>query len=71
VVGPSEHDNDPSGSIKYGEFLEKLSDYQILNGNYAARSDWSLQLQWANTLSCKKQALLHGVIWSLLTPMGE
>jgi hypothetical protein len=26
-----EHSNEPSGSVKVGEFLEQLSDYQLLN----------------------------------------
>jgi len=27
AVGPCEHDNEPSGSIKSGEFLDQLNDY--------------------------------------------
>jgi hypothetical protein len=30
VVGCFEHSNEPSGSIKGGEFLDKLSDCQLL-----------------------------------------
>jgi hypothetical protein len=29
-VGSCEHNNEPSGSIKGGEFLDQLGDYQIL-----------------------------------------
>jgi hypothetical protein len=30
VAGSYEHGNEPSGSIKSGEFVEYLSDYQLL-----------------------------------------
>jgi hypothetical protein len=30
MVGPCEHSNEPLGSIKDGEFLGQLSDYQLL-----------------------------------------
>jgi hypothetical protein len=30
VAGSCEHDNETSGSIKGGEFLDQLSDYQFL-----------------------------------------
>jgi len=30
VVGSCEHDNEPSGSIKGGEFLDQLIDYAQL-----------------------------------------
>jgi hypothetical protein len=29
VAGSGEHGNEPSSSIKEGEFLDKLSDYQL------------------------------------------
>jgi len=29
-VGSCEHGNEPSGSIKDGEFFDQLSDYQLL-----------------------------------------
>jgi hypothetical protein len=31
---PSEHGNEISGSVKGGEFLDKLSDYQLLKEDY-------------------------------------
>jgi hypothetical protein len=34
--GFCEHGNEPSGSIKGGEFLDYLSDYQFLENNCAA-----------------------------------
>jgi len=30
VAGPCEHNNVPSGSIKYGKFLDQLSDCLLL-----------------------------------------
>jgi hypothetical protein len=33
-----EHDNEPSDSIKGREFLQKLSDYQLLNKDSSLRS---------------------------------
>jgi hypothetical protein len=33
VAGSSDHGNEPSGSIKGGEFLDYLSDYLILKKN--------------------------------------
>jgi hypothetical protein len=34
VTGCCEHGNEPSNFIKYGEFLDYLSDYQLLgNGS--------------------------------------
>jgi len=30
VMGPDEHGNEPSGSIRSEEFLDKLSNYQFL-----------------------------------------
>jgi len=34
VAGSCEHDNEPSGSIKGGELLEQLNEYQLLkNGS--------------------------------------
>jgi hypothetical protein len=38
VVGFCEHGNELSGSIKDGEFLDYLSDYQLLNEDCAPRS---------------------------------
>jgi hypothetical protein len=35
VAGFYEHGDDPSGSIKCGEFLDYLSDYQLLNESSA------------------------------------
>jgi hypothetical protein len=35
VVGRCEHGNEPLGSIKGGEFLDKLSDYQLLKKDSA------------------------------------
>jgi hypothetical protein len=35
VAGSFEHGNKPSGSIKYGEFLDQLSDYQLLKTDSA------------------------------------
>jgi hypothetical protein len=31
VAGSCEHGNEPSDSIKGGEFLDNVSDYQLLN----------------------------------------
>jgi hypothetical protein len=30
VVGSCEHGNEPSGSMKGGEFLDQINDYQFL-----------------------------------------
>jgi len=30
VVGSSEHSNNPSASMRGGEFLDQVSDYQLL-----------------------------------------
>jgi hypothetical protein len=38
VAGSCEHDNEPSGSIKGGDFLYKLSDCQFLKKDSA---EWS------------------------------
>jgi hypothetical protein len=35
VAGPCEHSNEPSGSINGGEFLEWLSDCQLLKKDSA------------------------------------
>jgi hypothetical protein len=35
VAGCSEHGNEPSGSIKGGEFLDLLSDYYLLKKDSA------------------------------------
>jgi hypothetical protein len=35
VAGSREHDNEPSGSIKGGEFLDYLSDCQLLKDGSA------------------------------------
>jgi hypothetical protein len=40
VAGSCEHDHEPSGSIKEGEFLDYLSDYQLLKKDSALWS-WS------------------------------
>jgi hypothetical protein len=37
--GPGEHGNEPSGSIKGGEFFDQLNDCQLLKKDSAA---WSL-----------------------------
>jgi hypothetical protein len=36
----SKHDNERSGFIKSGEFLEQLSDYQLLKRDCASWSEW-------------------------------
>jgi hypothetical protein len=33
ATGSCEHGNEPSSSIKGGEFLDQLSDYQLLKGS--------------------------------------
>jgi hypothetical protein len=38
MAGSSEHDNEHSGSIKCGEFLDYLSDYQLLKEDSATRN---------------------------------
>jgi hypothetical protein len=38
VVGSCEHCNDSSGTIKGGGFLDKLSDYRLLDKNLAPQS---------------------------------
>jgi hypothetical protein len=44
VVRSCEHDNEPSGSIKGGEFLEQLSDCHILNKDSSVRlGKWRLK----------------------------
>jgi hypothetical protein len=35
MVGSFEHGNEPAGSIKGGEFLDHMSDYQILKKDSA------------------------------------
>jgi hypothetical protein len=35
VAGRCEHGNEASGSIKFGQFPDYLSDYQFLNKNSA------------------------------------
>jgi hypothetical protein len=37
-IGTSEHGNEPSGSIKGGEFLAKLSDCQLFKKDSAQRN---------------------------------
>jgi len=54
VEGFCEHDNEPSGFIKGGEFLNELSDCQLLKKNSAM---WS-----QNAVSCGtvvRRCLLH------------
>jgi hypothetical protein len=34
VAGCCEHGNEPSGSIKSGEFLDQLSDYLFVKKDY-------------------------------------
>jgi hypothetical protein len=45
VAGCYEHDNEPSVSIKCGEFLDQLSDYKLLTkdspGLEREGADWS------------------------------
>jgi hypothetical protein len=36
VAGSCEHGNEPSGSIKGGEFLDQLSDYNVLMWDYGS-----------------------------------
>jgi hypothetical protein len=36
VASSCEHNNEPSGSINGEKFLGKLSDYQVLNKEFAA-----------------------------------
>jgi hypothetical protein len=43
VVPPCEHGNEPSDPIKGGEFLDKLSDYQVLKKDSAP---WSQSVGW-------------------------
>jgi hypothetical protein len=35
VMGPAGHSDEPSGTIKSGEFLDYLSDYQLLKKEFA------------------------------------
>jgi len=35
-TGSCEHGNEPSGSIKSGEFLDQLNDYQLLKKDPAS-----------------------------------
>jgi len=42
VAGPREHGNEPSGSIKYGEILDKLRNYYVFE--YSRRCDWGSSL---------------------------
>jgi hypothetical protein len=35
IGGPAEHSNEPSGFIKRKDFLDQVSDHQILNNNIA------------------------------------
>jgi hypothetical protein len=37
VAGQCEHGNEPSGSMKPGEFLDQLSDFQLLKTVSAPR----------------------------------
>jgi hypothetical protein len=34
VAGSCEHGNEPSGSVKYREILESLSDYELLKKDF-------------------------------------
>jgi hypothetical protein len=36
VAGCRKHDNEPSGSIKGGEFLDQLIDYQLIKELFMA-----------------------------------
>jgi hypothetical protein len=36
MAGPFEHHNEPFGSIKDGEFLDQLNDYQVLKVHSAS-----------------------------------
>jgi hypothetical protein len=56
VVGSCDHDNEPSGSIKRREFLDYLSDYQLLN-----------LCSFLATNSNKILSLICYYIWHLLT----
>jgi hypothetical protein len=38
-VGSSEHDNEPSGTIKGTKFIGQLDDYQLLNQASSPRFD--------------------------------
>jgi hypothetical protein len=45
VAGSCEHGNEPSGSIKCGDFVYQLSDYQLLKKDSAPCSwlvSWSV-----------------------------
>jgi hypothetical protein len=42
VAGSCEHDNEPSGSIKGGEFLDQLNDYQDLKDESVPWSQFTL-----------------------------
>jgi hypothetical protein len=52
VVGSCEHDNKPSGSIKYGKFLDSLSDYYFFN----ECTPWS---SLDNYVGCRRPHLNH------------
>jgi hypothetical protein len=39
VAVPCEHGNEPSASINYGEFLDHLSDYQLLKKDSSMELD--------------------------------
>jgi len=46
-VGSCEHDNEPYGSIKYGEFIYQLSYYQLLK---KVITTWSWFVEGIETL---------------------
>jgi hypothetical protein len=41
VKGSCEHGNEPSGSIKGGEFLDRLSDHKIRKKDCAPRNSFN------------------------------
>lgn len=47
MVGSCEHDNEPYGSIKYGEFIYQLSYYQLLK---KVITTWSWFVEGIETL---------------------
>jgi hypothetical protein len=53
AVGPYEHGNEPSGFTKGGEFLNQLSNYQLLNKDSVSLSQLSISEEITTTWHCE------------------
>jgi hypothetical protein len=62
------HDNESSDSVKSGQFLEKMNDYQLLNDD-AAFTQLMRQMNWGATERTALAANTQASSWKLQTEL--